>query len=543
MVPSELRPLDAPDTAFPIAKRCVTIGRSPDSDIVVDDRRASRCHARVWREPHGYRLEDLDSLNGTFVNGTILRGVGKTLNDGDVIRIANAELRFEQPRDAAVGGRTIMGSALANTASVVHMGSGDDGARRDTDFRPLRVASWALKRSPGGSADDATYVLTETTHGRYLRITERDRFVWDRLDGHHTVRDLVFAYAREYGQLGLTRIQQFLDQLGRAGLLTRPAANADPAAGRGRQIGRGLVRALVKMELSVGGIDPFFGWLYRAVAWRFFTRTGLTAVWFLIVAGLTAFFIDLRFQRLFDVGSSGVWPLVAALAGYVVALSLHESAHALATKSYGRRVRRGGFMVMMAMPFAFVETSDMWLEGRRARIVVSLAGPVATAALAGASAIATLMVPSAVVATTTFHVALGLYINTLFNFNPLIPLDGYYVLADWLEMPRLRAEAGRYFRVGLWQDLVHGVPPWRWRWGLFMYGFIATVGMLGFLGLGVLTWRSRLGQLVHSHLRPPFDTVAVIVGVAVILFPVWFTPVTRLVAAISRRRRPMEMAA
>ncbi|MCZ0985896.1 hypothetical protein O1M54_10110 [Streptomyces diastatochromogenes] len=62
---------------------------------------------------------------------------------------------------------------------------------------------------------------------------------------------------------------------------------------------------------------------------------------------------------------------------------MHELTHALAVKSYGRKVRRGGFLLMMGMPFAFVDTSDMWFGSRWSRVVVALSGPLSTAALAG----------------------------------------------------------------------------------------------------------------------------------------------------------------
>ena len=70
------------------------IGRGADCDLVVPDRRVSRHHARIRREPGGFVVEDLGSRNGTHVNG---RGVeGPTLlQDGDVIQVALAlELAF-----------------------------------------------------------------------------------------------------------------------------------------------------------------------------------------------------------------------------------------------------------------------------------------------------------------------------------------------------------------------------------------------------------------------------------------------------------------
>jgi hypothetical protein len=65
------------------------IGRSEDCHVVIDDRQASRHHARITQTEDGYVLEDLDSKNGTFLNGQLLT-VPVVLKDGDVIGIAFA---------------------------------------------------------------------------------------------------------------------------------------------------------------------------------------------------------------------------------------------------------------------------------------------------------------------------------------------------------------------------------------------------------------------------------------------------------------------
>jgi FHA domain len=70
-------PLDKPETA---------IGRWQDNDIVVDDRWVSRYHARVCRKGGEYIIADLDSKNGTFVNGRRIAGP-TVLNDGDQIQV------------------------------------------------------------------------------------------------------------------------------------------------------------------------------------------------------------------------------------------------------------------------------------------------------------------------------------------------------------------------------------------------------------------------------------------------------------------------
>lgn len=76
---------------WPLEHRSLTIGRSSDCDIVLDDRQVSRIHARVlWRGDH-YEVEDLGSKNGTHLNGRDIL-ISQPLRDGDEIQIA---LRFK----------------------------------------------------------------------------------------------------------------------------------------------------------------------------------------------------------------------------------------------------------------------------------------------------------------------------------------------------------------------------------------------------------------------------------------------------------------
>ena len=541
LAPAELHPVTAPEATFELAKRVVTLGRNRDNDIIVDDGRVSRYHARIWREADGYRLEDLDSLNGTWVNDEALRGVGRTLNDGDAVRLGNAQLRFEQPRTDALGHRTMVVEArttlLAAGVDGLSEGSGAAASSGPLEQRPRRRSGWALKQAAVEGRGEPRFVLRNTRTGQYVQLTERDCFLWNRLDGENTIRDLLYEYAQEYGQLALSRIQQLLTQLNAAGLLSGLAAPADPAT-LGRRIRHTAFLALMRMEFSIRGIDGSLGRMYRRFGWFFFTRAGLALVWGLVIAGVIGFIAARSHQSLFDVAGAGAWGVVAALAGYVVALTIHELAHALAVKSYGRRVTRGGLMVMMTMPYAFVDTSDMWFEKRGPRMVVSLAGPVATAAFGGIFGLGAWLLPGSVAPGVCYQVAFGLYLNTLFNFNPLVPLDGYYVLIDLLGQPRLREEASAYFARGLWRDIRAGVSPRRWRWGFFLYGAVSALATIGFTLLGLFMWRTRLGTPIHEHIVSPFDQVITVVGVVLIFFPVWYGPGTKLVRAVRRRRAP-----
>jgi FHA domain len=72
----------------------LSLGRSADADIRLDDRYASGIHARVFNRSGAYFVEDMNSTNGTLLNSMELHGEAD-LSPGDVIRIGDTELRFE----------------------------------------------------------------------------------------------------------------------------------------------------------------------------------------------------------------------------------------------------------------------------------------------------------------------------------------------------------------------------------------------------------------------------------------------------------------
>ena len=72
----------------------VSLGRSPDADIRLDDRYASGIHARVFNRGGSYYVEDMGSTNGTLLNSQELHGEAE-LVEGDAIRIGDTELRME----------------------------------------------------------------------------------------------------------------------------------------------------------------------------------------------------------------------------------------------------------------------------------------------------------------------------------------------------------------------------------------------------------------------------------------------------------------
>lgn len=77
----------------PLGEQPLVIGRNADCGVVVADARASRQHAEIRAQGNGFVVHDLDSMNGTLVNGTAIRE--HPLVDGDEVRLGNTVLRFE----------------------------------------------------------------------------------------------------------------------------------------------------------------------------------------------------------------------------------------------------------------------------------------------------------------------------------------------------------------------------------------------------------------------------------------------------------------
>jgi len=84
----------------PVGSRPVTIGRAPDNDLAVDNLAVSNYHAKIYYEAGRMVIEDLDSLNGTFVND--LRIERATLHDGDKVHVGKHTIKVDTSGDAPV---------------------------------------------------------------------------------------------------------------------------------------------------------------------------------------------------------------------------------------------------------------------------------------------------------------------------------------------------------------------------------------------------------------------------------------------------------
>lgn len=186
--------------------------------------------------------------------------------------------------------------------------------------------------------------------------------------------------------------------------------------------------------------------------------------------------------------------LVAA----ILQTAVHEFAHGLTCRHYGGKVPELGFLlILFFLPALYVDVSDAWLFRRRSqRVFVSLAGPMFDLGVAALAAVAWWVMPPTPIRTAAVILMAASGASVLLNLNPLIRLDGYYILSDLSGIPNLRATAvgmvGRAIR------RIRGVrvgdevgPKGSARFFVLGYGVLSTLYMILILSI--------LGSLVMGY--------------------------------------------
>jgi putative peptide zinc metalloprotease protein len=138
--------------------------------------------------------------------------------------------------------------------------------------------------------------------------------------------------------------------------------------------------------------------------------------------------------------------LVLLLLVYPVIKLLHELGHAFATKRWGGEVHELGVLLLVFVPVAYVEVSSASaFRDKRKRMLVGAAGMMVELFLAAICLLVWLNVQPGVLRSLSYDVILICSVSTLlFNINPLLRFDGYFILADAIEMPNLAARSLQY---------------------------------------------------------------------------------------------------
>jgi putative peptide zinc metalloprotease protein len=295
---------------------------------------------------------------------------------------------------------------------------------------------------------------------RYFQLKSEEYAVLCMLDGNVSLFDLRRRFEAQFPpqRITLHQIQSFLASLHGSGLIiSEVSGQADVLFDRSeRERKSKFFRSLTNvLAVRFRGIDPtrLLDWLTPKTR-LLFSRPIVFACLALIVSAIVMAAIKFetlqmrlpRFQEFFS--ASNLVLLAVTLAATKI---FHELAHATACRHYGGECHEMGLMLLVFTPCLYCNVTDAWmLPNRWQRIAISAAGMYVELVLA---AISLFMwwwsVPGMFNAMCLNIVFICSVTTILFNGNPLLRYDGYYILADFTEIPNLRQQAGAHVKSSL----------------------------------------------------------------------------------------------
>lgn len=344
-----------------------------------------------------------------------------------------------------------------------------------------------LVLSRQGSAGTTSLVVKDPSTGRYFRFGEIEAFLLQTLDGTVTLETLRSRVEERFGApLSRPALEGFVGRLRALGLIEeRLKVATGPPRGRLRGDPLYLRFKVFDPDRLLDGMAGRLGFLFTA-PFVVLSASGIAAAFALSIANQTE--IAHAFRGLYNLRS-----LLTAWVTVYAVMVVHEFSHGLTCKRFGGSVREIGFFLIFFQPAFYCNVSDAWLFPKKShRIWVTFAGAYAEIILwALATVVWRVTEPGTVTSQTALVVMATSAIKTLINLNPLIKLDGYYLLSDYLEIPNLRQKAMAYLR-GWVRRLTGGrtpigPPPSRREARIFLvYGLVAgtySVWLLGYFGL------------------------------------------------------------
>lgn len=404
----------------------------------------------------------------------------------------------------------------ANGRSATHVfWQAVEHATDPTIYRPKRRDGVEVVRLQND--EETYYVLKQPETKSYIRLSESDYSLYWQMDGGRSIKELLGYCVRRYKTLPIGHLNRLIDELKVGGFLEdRPVnlyqqlRNALEARASGKR-GRRLLNAFLHSEWSMGGLDDFFEPLYRQTRWLYSVLGQLLLFLVVVIGGY--FFSRFFLSREVELTAQGAISIVTLFFANLVVIVVHELAHGLTVKHFGRHLDRGGFLFYWGFPAFFVDTRDIWMLDRHKRLGVVWAGPYSGLLLGGLAGLALTAVntPSfnlnlpQIWFTFIYQIGFIAYFSAIFNLNPLLELDGYFMLMDWLEMPGLRDRAFRFWREAVWQRLRKEKTIGRFWQSLersertfLLYGGLAFLYSVYAVLLAIYFWQTRISGFLRT---------------------------------------------
>jgi len=304
-------------------------------------------------------------------------------------------------------------------------------------------------------AGETFYVMKDPLSLRYFRVSELEYIVVSFMDGTNTVDDICRKVAEKTGGLQIPKetISDFAMSLRRSNLL----ANTFPDDAS-------LLYRMLKMRRKTRGwrykiknilyikiplLDPD-RLLNRTYPYVKFVFTKWFVVFALIIFLLAARIVAAEWTTLIG-GLEGLLTIENLFYFwliFIVVKVIHEMGHAFACKHYGGEVHEMGLLFLVFTPCLFTNISDAWtFKQRWAKFVTSFAGIIVELFLAAIATLVwagTFQYPGLIHELSYKVMVLCSITSVIFNGNPLMKFDGYYILSDFLQLPNLRQNSMRF---------------------------------------------------------------------------------------------------
>ena len=311
-----------------------------------------------------------------------------------------------------------------------------------------------VRRRPDVTARRHTYhgrgywLLKDPLGAKYFRLQDHEYALFNRFDGRASLNDIRDWYEAEYPTQSVTfeELEQFVFTLHRNGLVI-----AD-TPGQGEQLRkrrdekrRKRLFATVTNPLFIRfrGIDPerLLNRLYPLVRW-FFTWPAVAVCAVLIASalGLIAVQFDKFHAKLpsfHEFFAAGNWLWLAAAVGVVKII--HEFGHGLMCKHFGGECHEMGVLLFVFTPSLYCNVSDSWmLPSKWQRAAIGAAGMYVELVMASIATFVWWFSQEGMLNQLALNTMFVCSVSTLlFNSNPLLRYDGYYILSDLMEIPNL----------------------------------------------------------------------------------------------------------
>ena len=411
---------------------------------------------------------------------------------------------------------------------------------------PLRASQHPKLRSDlifsqRGSNGDACFVIKDPVRGDFYRFKAPEYFIARQLDGVTPPEVVCQRVEEKFGAtLEPDALKSFVNTLHDSRLLETRDIRPKRSARKSRIKGN-----VFYLMFRVCDPDHLFNWMLRGTSF-FFTRTFLVLSAVTILAAVDVMVFNWGgfkqdLPRLYQWGAiPTVWAII------LLVTVAHEFGHGLTCKRFGGEVHELGFLLLLLQPCLYCNVSDAWLFPEKSkRLLVSFAGPYFELFLWALAALTWRLTDSG----TWFNfVALAVTatsgVKTLLNFNPLIKMDGYYLLSDSIGIHNLRRRSYAYIGAGIKRLFgsrvqVEGTP--REKRVFLVYGLIAS--SFSFCALGYMIWLLtdfllKRDQGLKALVMILFLIVAKIRRRLLRLFPqeskVWFKAARRSFSALKK---------